>query len=1147
MNRMSELWRHGLVLALAFIWLAVEIPAFAQLSTASVNGVVTDAQGAVIPKATISLTNVATSVENTTISNSAGHYAFLNITPGSYTLTATASGFTPMKVSAFTLAVNQIATVNFQLKVGSLNTVVTVQASSAVLNVSSANLGTVIATRQVNDLPLNGRNFTQLLMLTPGAAPVNVGQNANGGFAGTAVAQGSSFLMPAVNGQTGRSNFFMTDGMVNNGTYNNTYVVPPIIDAIQEFKIVSHTDSAEFGSVLGGVVNVVTKSGTNQFHGSAWEFVRNTVFDARGYFLPKTTPKTPYHQNQFGGSIGGPVWIPRLYNGRDKTFFFGAYQGFRYSRNADTPLKVPTAAQLAGDESDWPTQIYNPFTTAPVPGQPGSYSRQPFPGNQIPSTLIDQRMVDWATFLYPKAGPVFDSAGDNALNTTPLVQQQNQFEVRLDQKIGANDSAFFRYSWFDSNQSSSSGLPGITTTLATPAQDWGINYVHVFNPSLVLQVAFARATQSLREPVLLNASIADIYSKVGFAAAFGGGFDAVGKDQLLPGLGITGFSGGGDSILLIPKSTDSNQYSGTVTKVAGSHSMAFGGQYISMGQAVQDSFASVGFAAQETGNPLNSKEPGDPMASFLLNTPDSATRRNTNESERPGGVMSIFAQDSWKALHNLTFNYGLRYDVTFIPPFGAESSVGRQGGIETGDMDLTNGTYIIQKLPPSCTSRGHAPCIPGDGTLPAHVVVDPRGRISHNVYTNLGPRVGFAYQIADKSVVRGAFGIVFDNWAAQEQMAQNIGGNWPDIGYQQAANINQPTSTSPTPGTQAQDPFGSSTSSLFPKPTPFNNVAYYYDPHIKNPYSEQWNLGAEQQLGQTLTATLNYVGSVARRTDIGGFYNTALTPGPGDPQSRSLFTYIKPTNYDRSVGSANYNALQFSLNQRYRSGLAYQVAYTWAKSMSVASDGWYGVEGGVPQDPYNPSAFGSYSRSSTDLTNVLTFNGLYQIPIGRGMPHSTGNRFADYLIGNWQFNGMFLARSGVPFTPLTSSDIANTGNGNAYETLDVVGDPNKISKRTPAEWFNTAAFAIPQQYTYGTASRNYLRSAGYWNLDASIFRMFPLWGEQPRLEFRAEAFNLLNNVVFGTPVGNINSSQFGKVNGTANSPRELQMGVKFIF
>lgn len=1151
LKRLSKsLQRNMFPAGLFLVLISISICSFAQLSTASLNGFVRDPSGANIPSATITLRNVDTSVENTTVSNGTGAYALLNIAPGRYTLVAAAPGFSSTQISAFTLAVSQIATIDFSLKIGAQSAMVTVQADSPQLNLTSANLGTVISTKQVNDLPLNGRNFTQLLSLTPGVAPVNVGQSNGGGFATTSVAVGSSFIIPAINGQTNRSNFFLSDGMNNYGTYLNTYAVPPIVDAIQEFKVVSHTDSAEFGSVLGGVVNVVTKSGTNTFHGSAWEFARNTVFDARTYFLPTTSAKTPYSQNQFGGSIGGPLSIPKLYNGRDKTFFFGAYQGFRYQRNSDAPLKVPTAAQLAGDESAWPTQIFNPFTTRPDPNHAGQYIRDPFVGNQIPSQLIDQRMVAFANFVFPKAGPVFDSSGDNAIDPTPLIQNQNEFDIRVDHKIGANDTAFFRYSFINSTQNSSGGLPGTTSNLSTPARNWGGSYVHVFGSSLILQAQFSRSTVQYLNPVRFKNSITDIFNQVGFAPAFAGNFTAVGATNLLPGPGISGFSSSGESGLLIPKATSSNQYSGTLTKVAGAHSLQFGGGYITIGQAVKDSFASVGFAGQQTGdtNPSDTVNSGDPLASFLINVPNNATRRNTDEAERPGGVMSLFVQDTWKATDNLTLNIGMRYDLTFIPPFGTNKTIGQQGGIETGDMDLTNGVYIVQKLPPACSVRGFAPCIPGDGTLPAHVIVDPRGKIAHNVYTNFGPRFGFAYHADEKTAVRAAFGIVYDNWASQVQMAQNIGGGWPDIGLQGASNLNQPTSDSATPTVQAQDPFGNNTSSLFPAATPFNQVSYYYDPHIKNPYSEQWNAGIERQLSQSATLTMNYVGSVSKRLDVGGFYNTALTPGPGNPQSRSLFPYIKPTNYDRSVGSSNYNAFQFSLNQRSSKGLTYQVAYTWSKSMDVGGDGWFGVEGGIPQDPYNPSAHGGYAVAGTDLTNVLSVNMLYQVPIGKGRSFSTGNGVVDYILGNWQLNNIFLAHSGLTFTPVTSGDIANTGNGGTYETLNVIGDPNKIAHRTAAKWFNTAAYAVPPGFTFGTASRNSLRSAGYWNLDTSLFRQFPLGGEDRRIEFRAEAFNLFNNVVLGKPISNLSTgSQFGTVNTTANTARELQLGAKFIF
>ena len=1124
----------------------------AQLSTASLSGSVKDPQGAVVPNATIVLRNVDTSVANTTVSNGDGAYTFVNLTPGRYTVEGTAPGFRLNQVPAFTLTVGQTATINFSLVVGSQGTVVTVQGATPQLNVSSANLGTVIATQQVNDLPLNGRNFTQLLSLTPGVAPTSDSQNnskaVGGAFNAPASAANSQLFFPAVNGQTNRSNLFLTDGLFNTGTLLSTYAVPPIIDSIQEFKVVSHTDSAEYGSVTGGVVNVVSKSGTNAFHGSLWSYYRDQIFDARSYFLPTNVPKTPFHQNQFGASVGGPVLIPKLYNGRNKTFFFGAYQGFRYAQTSNAPLKVPTAAQLAGDESAWPSQIYNPFTTRPDPANPGQYIRDPFPGNQIPANLIDPQMTAYANFIFPPAAPVIDSSGDNALDTTPTTQSQNEYSIRIDHTFGANDSAWFRYSTFRSLSHTSGGLPGLPDITTTPASNWGGSYVHVFSPSLVVQGLFAHINLQDNSSVLFTRSNASVFSQVGFSPAFAGNFLAANGGNLLPSPGITGYSSAGEAIQNEPKETDSYQYSGSLTKTIGNHVLQVGSDYITAGFLSPIGYDSLGFAAQNTGdpNPKDTLNSGDPIASFVLNVPGSGNRRNVNETERPGGVFSAYVQDSWKALSKLTLNAGMRYDLTLIPPYGTDATIGQQGGIETGDMDFSNGTYVLQKVPPACSVRGHAPCIPGDGTLPAHVVLDPRGKIAHNIFTNFGPRFGFAYQIDEKTVVRGAFGIVYDNWAGVTQTAQNYEGSWPDIGQQIANNLNQPSSASAVPTIKAQNPFGSGTSSLFPAPTPFNQVQYFFDPHIKNPYSEQFNFGVEREVNQATTVTVNYVGSVGRRLDVGGYYNTALTPGPGDPQARALYPYIAPTYYDRSAGSSSYNALQVSLDKRYTNGLSYQVAYTWSKSIDVAGDGWFGSEGGVPQDPYDPSGYGSRSVAGTDLTNVLAVNTVFQVPVGKGKRFSTGHGVLDYVLGNWQINNIFNAHSGLPFTPVISSDVANTGNGGTYETLDVVGNPNHIH-RSAGEWFNTAAYVTPPGFTYGTAGRNSLRTAPYWDLDTSVFRQFPI-REGRYFEFRAEAFNLLNNVVLGTPNADLNSgASFGTINTTANTARQVQLAVKFIF
>ncbi|MEA2257987.1 MAG: hypothetical protein QOJ51_812 [Acidobacteriaceae bacterium] len=1138
----------------ALVLLLLAGAASAQVSTASVNGVIRDPGGAVIPGAIIVLQNTATSVQHQSVSNNSGAYVILDITPGRYTIQASASGFNPQKVSEFVLAVDQTATFDFNLALGSQKEFVTVDATAAQLNVTSAGLGTVIETKQVNDLPLNGRNFTALLALTPGVVPIMVGQSngmsGNGGF-GAAVAIGTDYSFPAINGQTNRSDFFLMDGLYNYGAIESTYAIAPIIDAIQEFKVVSHTDDAEYGSVLGGVVNVVTKSGTNELHGSGWEYVRNTVFDARSYFLDPSRSNA-FHQNQFGGSVGGPVVIPKLYNGRNKTFFFGAYQGYRYSRPENNLLLVPTDAELAGNEAD-NNQLpnYNPFHTTAVGN---TFTRPAFPGNQIPANLIDPRMVAYAKFVFPAAGPCLTSSNGtctaNALDSTPLVQKQNEFNIRGDQSFGGKDTGWFRYSFINSTVNSSGGLPNLLSDREIDARNWGGSYVHLFSPTQILQLQYARTTVSDNLATRFTSSTAGIIQTVGFSDAFASGFAGANGGSLLSSPGIDNFANGGESISDTPKATDSYEIRGTYTRILGNHEIKFGAGFDSANFASPLSQISLHFGAPQTANPSLSASTGDALSSFLLNVPYGANRRNVNELERPGGLLSAFLQDSWKATRRLTLNYGLRYDYPFLPAYGTNATIGKQGGIETGDMDFATGNYIVQKLPPPCSVRGFAPCIPGDGTLPAHVFVSPTGKISHNVHTNYGPRFGFAYKVDDKTVVHGAYGIVFDDWAAVTQMAQNIEGAWPDIGQQIASSLtNVPTAAQPTPNVTAQNPFNATGSGLFPPATPFTNNQWFYDPHIKNPYSEQWNFGIQRQVSSSLALRMDYVGSGSHRTNVGGQYNTALTPGPGDAQPRALYPYSVPTFYDRSVGNGNYNALQVQLDKRYSSGFSYQIAYTWSKSESE-DDGWFGIEGQTVQNPYDPGA--SRGLSGTNIPHVFSASSLYEIPVGSGKRFSTGNRFADYVVGNWQINNIFTWRNGQNFTVTDGNDVANIGI-TGYERANQVGNPS-LSHRTPAKWFNTAAFAVPPQYTFGNVGRNSLQAQRLINLDTSVIRSFPFWREK-RIEFRAEAFNIFNHPVFAAPTGDISNTNFGVVtpqngpfsNGLANSPRQLQMSGKIIF
>jgi hypothetical protein len=1126
--------------------------AFAQLSTASLSGAIRDSTGAVVPNAKIMLTNVATAVEHTTVSNGVGAYLFLNITPGKYVVHVSAQSFAEQQVPEFALTVGQAATIDFTLAVGSQSTVVTVRSTTPQLEASSANLGTVVETKQVNDLPLAGRDFTQLLLLTPGMSPVNNGQGGpGGGQYATPEPAGTASVIPSVNGQGNRSNYFFTDGLSNFGAFHSVYAVPPIVDEIQEFKVVSHADSAEYGSVTGGVVNVVTKSGTNQLHGSAFEYFRNAGMNAHQAFTGTSAPS--FTQNEFGGVVGGPVWIPKVYNGKNKTFFFGAYQGFRFSQTQASFIRVPTAAQLSGDLSDWPTQIFNPFTTAADPSNPGQFTRQPYSGNKI---TPDPSMVAWAKFVYPAAGPVLDAAGHNATDSTPASQTINQWTARIDQKLGKNDSVWFRYSRDTSVSNSSGGVPGLINSVVIPNRNYGGSYVHVFSPSLVLQVQFGRTTVGDNAIQEFTKDTQAIIGQIGFSPAFVGNFGAAPGRNFLPGLDIAGggvggggtYASPGENFALHPDVPNANHYAGVLTKTFGRHELSLGGGFITNKFYSPITTDNINFVGEQTGNPENSAQPGDPLASFLLNVPEAADRRNVITETRPGGVMNEFVQDSWRVSKRLTVNLGLRYDLTLNPPVGTTKQIGVNGGPETGDIDFNTGTYIIQQLPPACSARGFSPCIPGNGTLPANVVVSPDGKIMHNTYTNVGPHLGFSLRAREKMVVHGGFGIVYDNWSGVLQLAQNIDGLWPDIGQQEPTNLNVPTASAPKPTVTAQNPLASSGSGTFvPAPTPFTQQGFEYDPRMKNPYSEQWNFGVQQLIGSSTTATVNYVGSSTHRLDVGGIYGGAMTPGTGPIAPREPFPYITPTFYDRSTGRGNYNALQASLERRFTSGLSYSVSYTWSKSIDVGGDGYFGVEGGVPQDAYNPGRF-DRSASGFDLKHILAINTVYEVPIGKGKRFSTGNGAFDYILGNWQINNIFQAHSGTPFTCLDGNDVSNTGSLGfvAYEHCNAVGNP-ALSNRSTAKWFNTAAFAVPVFGTYGNAGRNSLRGPGFWNLDTSIFRQFPI-GEGRQFEFRAEAFNLANHVNLGQPDGSITDGPtFGTISSAAGQNRQLQIAGKFIF
>lgn len=1108
------------------VWLNFPSVLKAQVSTASINGTVRDTSGAVVPGAKVALRNLATGVSHTTVSNATGTYILVQIPPGRYNLTATKEGFKSVQQNV-TLVVNQTTTFDFTLTVGTSRQSVTVQALGAELQTSTAGLGETMLNQQVSDLPLNGRNFTQLLELTPGVSTVNVSQNSSGHDIDAV----GAFTFPSVNGQINRDNLYLLNGLIDLEALRNEYSVAPIVDDIEEFKMDSHNDQVQFGGVLGGVVNVVTKSGTNKLHGTAWEFLRNSALDSRSPFIATVNP---LRQNQFGANIGGPVLLPR-YNGRNRTFFFGSYEGLRQHYASEALARVPTPAELSSDLSDLGVPIYNPFSTRPDPAHPGEFLRDEFPNGIIPPSLLDQNMVHLAQTIYPAPTASFVS-GYNALNNAPNITTSNEYNIRVDENLSSKDSLWFLYSHQSVPKTVGGGFAGLVDETDYAAHLLGVNWTHTFGPSAVLQVQFGRDVSSqLLYNKLTNVDTQNLIKQTNLSPAYTCGFPAAPSGCLIPSFAITGFVSGGEQYIYRHQ-TNIWQWRGNLSLLRGKHTLSMGADFNTNDFNQPIDTLTTTFTASQTSNLESPGGTGSALASFLLGVPDRGARRALLETEHGGWVDGVYFQDQWKATDRLTLNLGVRYDVALWPIYGSVQA----GNQFVGNMNLNNGTYILAAVPQSCSVTGAAPCIPG-GQLPAHVVVTPfkNGRIYHNNYDNIQPRIGLAYRLGSRTVLRTSYGRFYDEWAGTAQDAQNYEGSWPSLGQLNANNLNSSVVTA-----MAENPLGQA--NLLPAATPFSGVNYFINPYFPRPYSDQWNFGVERQLRGNTVVSANYVGSHDSRLDLGMYGNTAVTPGPGNAAtvaSRRPYPYITPTHFDQSIGRSNYNGLQLSLNNRSSSGLSYLISYTWSKSMDIGCSGLFGVEGCSIENPYDINA--DKSVSGYDLTNVFAASWVYALPFGSGRRFNTGNRFLNYTVGGWKINGIVTMTSGVPYDLIVSGDIANTGNLSGYERLNLIGNPS-LPNPTPAEWFNKSAFAVPAPYTYGNLGRNSLRADWFRNLDFSLFCEFPIT-EQKRFQFRAEAFNLTNTPTWGTPNNNISNPTFGEITGTRSSARQIQLALKFYF
>jgi hypothetical protein len=902
-------------------------------------------------------------------------------------------------------------------------------------------------------------------------------------------------------------------------------------------------------------VSVVSRGGSNTIHGAAYEFVRNQAFDAQNAFDAR---KAAYHQNQYGGSFGGPIK-------RDKLFYYANYEGGRLivGSSSASDSTVPTAAERSGDFSgllpgNVSSIIYDPTTFNPV-----TFTESPFPGNQIPTNRINAGMLAYLNGIYPNPNQSANSTGINNYRSTAQSSTTNdQGTIRVDYTVGQKDTINGRYSENRATLASPSGLANLFET-GFSGENTGASWVHTFGSNLVSEITGGYNRLNIPQGIFTPVDQAALFSSAGLAAGFsehpGGTTFAQVPGYSLEGGNYTGYWNGGGPI----GPMNIVQVGGSVTKNQGAHSLKFGASYYHTWMYTNWNYNSESFspdstwnaacqyaatnatAAKEcpaynpaTGN-VAAAAGGDAVASMLLSLPVGALRNLGNSGVNLiESTPAIFAQDSWKINPKLTFNYGLRWD--YSAPMKE-----RNNRLETYDTNTQ--TYEI---------------VHGDAdlpsTLPAHVVVLNRQSVLTPHYADFSPRVGFAYQVNPRTTVRMGVGRTFDDWGLPLQVGQQGRGNWPSGLAQEASlnNLNAAGVSLKPDGTvyTGQNPFYGA-AVLGPTPFPAGGGEGFQEPNWVPASSIQWNAEVEQNFGKIGVLSVAYVGSHTEHQTTLYPYNTA--PASPNPVNSSEFpdqTFGNVGNFLRSNGWANYESFQAKLTRAFANGLAYNAAFTYSETNAFSScNGDFSNV--CISDPYNTAK--DYGPSDLDIPLIFTFNATYALPFGAGKQYAS-NGFAAKAFGDWQLNTILAIRSGTVVNPTNgggnNGDIANIGYNNAgdgAQRANFVSDPNKGAPHTRAEWWNTSAIQAPPNGTFGNAGINSLRGPGYWSDDLSLFRDIPVT-EQMKLQFRFEAFDVFNHPNLGTPGGSINNGGFNTITSTVStsgpgSQRELQLALKLLF
>ena len=1087
---MSFLYRYSSILSLTLAF------ALGQMNTGEISGRVQDPSGSVIPGATVVAQQAKTSQKFTVATNNSGEYLFPQLPVGDYSLSVTATDFRPSTLPRLDIHAGDRLRSDFTLLLGDRSELVTVHVESGQLQMESAEIRDVIVRQQVTDLPMKSRQLLDLAMLNPGVV------RPPGGTRGDAMQQGGTLVN--VLGQRSGHNLYLLDGVAITDEHFNNMVISPSIDAIEEFNIEKTSYAPEFGGKSGAVINVVTRSGSNSLHGSLFEFVRNDVFDAKNFFDSAGAPTPPFRQNQYGGTVGGPVR-------KNKTFFFLSYEGQRIRKSLTQTFSVPTAAMRKGNFSGLPA-IYDPTSIT-------SDQRQPFLNNQIPSGRLDPVAVG---LLAQIALPNLPGVAQNLRSTENQRVNENQYSTRLDHQFSQKDMVFLRASLFDARQADPFGssvlqeslLPSFGRNLSTHAINGAAGWTHAFSANVLNESRFGFVTVAGGQTS----------SNAGNEFAVHTGLQGVTANPLDMGYPQVSFGGQftsmGDPSLFTFRNNQDFEYYDNVIWHTGTHTIKFGAYLMHFNlQPVNPNGARGIFSFTPR---WTSSQPGladgNAFADFLLGYPTTAQvglGRAAMDANTLWG--HFYVQDGWQVTPNLKIDAGIRYEYNRNMTEG-------DNRIAAIDTSIAGGRFVVASDESGNISPASNALLP---FIPIPYVASSAAGWNNSLLVprslRLAPRSGLAWSVPGrlKTVIRAGFGI-YPNQAAYS-IVTNLAQNLP---FFVTKTVNSAVTLSPTFTTGnalTANPIGT---------VGGNNL----DHTFKIEYNEVWNFSLERELTPSTLLSLLYVGSRTVHADSGTVLNVPL-PGAGAIAARRPIPQLSQIADIRWNGWATYHALTVAAKRRFAKGLMFDANWTWSHSIDDASDP--GATLNEPNLPQNVYDLGSEKASSSfDHRHRVVVSFIYQLPL-TGKPSG----WVHAILGQWQLGGYFTAQSGAPFTVNIASDQANIGAGPAQRP-NISGSPDNGPKN-PQQWFDTSVFSLPALFTFGNAPRNAVIGPGLREFDLSLQKDFRVT-EATKLQFRAEAYNLFNHPNFNIPNRIAFAPNFGSISSAQDS-RQLQFAMKFLF